>query len=172
MFQVWLITSHSSLLTSEALLRALASSAPCGGPFRSVRVACERRARHFWIALQRYNIFRNIPNFCHRFDVILTSKLLKFGRIDASIILHSHNRNIEGDFQHEFSRFLTSQARTNVQLVLKRLTPAVTMWLRDIVTLRSFRPWTCSHSAEFRLVWLCSHSIATLSRWRCAKVSY
>ena len=100
-----LITYHLSLITSEALLRALASSAPCGGPFRSVLVACERRARHFWIALQRYNIFRNIPNFCHRFDVILTSKLLKFGRIDASIILHSHNRNIEGDFQHEFSRF-------------------------------------------------------------------
>ena len=42
-----LFTIHYSLFTSEALLRALASSAPCGGPFRSVRVACERRARHF-----------------------------------------------------------------------------------------------------------------------------
>ena len=46
-FDSSLLTHHFSLITSEALLRALASSAPCGGPFRSVRVACERRARHF-----------------------------------------------------------------------------------------------------------------------------
>ena len=48
----------------------------------------------FVITMQRYNIFRAVPNFDPRFDGILPSKLLKFGRIDASIILLSSNRNI------------------------------------------------------------------------------
>ena len=55
--------------------------------------------------MQRYEDYPIPPNYDPRFDGILPSKLLKFGRIDASIILLSSNRNIEGDFQHKIAQF-------------------------------------------------------------------
>ncbi len=41
-------------------------------------------AEHFPNALQRYNIFRTLPNFDPPIDVILTSKMLKFARFFTS----------------------------------------------------------------------------------------
>ena len=46
------------------------------------------------LTMQRYEIYRALPNFDLRIDGFLPSKLLKFVRIDASIILLSSNRNI------------------------------------------------------------------------------
>ena len=42
--------SISRICASVVPLLAHAPSAPCGGPFRSVRMVSEHRARHFWIA--------------------------------------------------------------------------------------------------------------------------
>ena len=68
--------------------------------------------------MQRYNIFRAPPNSRLRFDGFLPSKLLKFGRIDASIILLSSNRNIGAILMKNSSNLLTlGRAHASIALL-------------------------------------------------------
>ena len=63
----------------------------------------------FRMTLQRYNIFRCVPNFTPRFGAILmknSSNLLTLGRAHASIALLSLNRN----FEHELTAFAVEPA--------------------------------------------------------------
>ena len=113
----------------------------------------------FFLTMQRYNIFRNVPNFRYRFGAIFStnwwdfsSRMLTLGIAHASMALLSLNRILWAFFYEQYSRCLEA-----VIFEPRRLLPGICGLVRtenvlDIVKRQSRAdnlPWQC----DFVTLW-------------------
>ena len=90
----------------------------------------------FRMTMQRYNIFRHVPNFRLRFGAILmknSSNLLTLGRAHASIALLSLNRNFEHELTAFCRRACSRSAESMRASLCSRLIAAFARFLRAVI---------------------------------------